>query len=180
MDLISPITALTREPILPENIEAPIDQTASVKRFTFRIGSNDFAIQAQQACQVHSLGKICTLPGTPRWLSGVTNIRGQLLPVFDVQQFIGDADTESHNESYILVFGKGSKSAAILISELPKQRSFSNKHYLTSLPPIPTGIQDLIQGAYTENNNIWLDLDHLGLLQKLADQIGKNQPSAVA
>lgn len=51
---------------------------------TFRVASRDYAIDIDEAREIIKLQKISLVPGAPAWLRGVTNLRGEIIPVIDV------------------------------------------------------------------------------------------------
>ena len=54
----------------------------------FVIGDQQFAIPLRDVREIARKSKITELPGTPSWLYGVTNLRGQILSVTDLRNLL--------------------------------------------------------------------------------------------
>jgi purine-binding chemotaxis protein CheW len=53
----------------------------------FRLGPEAYAIECAFVRDVHPLKDITLLPGTPRYVLGIVNLRGQILSVVDLRSF---------------------------------------------------------------------------------------------
>ena len=58
---------------------------------------------------------ITPVPGTQPWLLGLANIRGELLPVVDLQQFVGGTPTTIDSRCRILVIRNRGNSTGLLV-----------------------------------------------------------------
>lgn len=55
----------------------------------FRVGSESYALPVAQVLEVAELGTLAPVPGAPPAVLGVRNLRGQVLPVFDLGTVLG-------------------------------------------------------------------------------------------
>ncbi len=55
----------------------------------FRVGSESYALPVAQVLEVADLGRLAPVPGAPPAVLGVRNLRGQVLPVFDLASVLG-------------------------------------------------------------------------------------------
>ena len=53
------------------------------------LASTDYAVPEACVTEIERLPVTTTVPGTPAWLSGVTNLRGDILSVIDLRAFAG-------------------------------------------------------------------------------------------
>ncbi len=49
-----------------------------------RLGTEDYALPVEHVLEVFELGDLAAVPGAPPTALGVTNLRGNVLPVFDL------------------------------------------------------------------------------------------------
>ncbi len=71
--------------------------------FTFRLGSELFAINIGYMTKILSLTDITRVPNSPRYLRGIINLSGEVLPVFDGRLKFGLSETEATRNTCILV-----------------------------------------------------------------------------
>lgn len=71
--------------------------------FTFRIGSEIFAVNIGNMTKILELSDITKVPNSPRYFKGIINHFGDVLPVFDGRIKFGFPETESTKNTCILV-----------------------------------------------------------------------------
>ncbi len=92
--------ALSRPP------ERAADAGASLEVLEFRLAQERYAVETRFVREVHPLRDLTPLPCTPPFVLGIVNVRGRILPVFDIKKFFGLPDkglTDLHR--IILVHG---------------------------------------------------------------------------
>jgi purine-binding chemotaxis protein CheW len=57
----------------------------------FRVGGESYAVPVENVLEVADLGELSPVPGAPRAILGVRNMRGQVLPVIDLATVFGVA-----------------------------------------------------------------------------------------
>ncbi len=82
---------------------------------------------------------VTRVPGTKNWMLGLANIRGELLPVVDLQQFIGGGAVVVDDRSRVLVIRNKGASTGLLVSSvlgmrhLPISKQIADAHFDGSL-----------------------------------------------
>jgi purine-binding chemotaxis protein CheW len=71
--------------------------------FTFRIGSEKFAVNIGNMTKILELSEITKVPNSPRYFKGIINHFGDVLPVFDGRIKFGFPETENTKNTCILV-----------------------------------------------------------------------------
>ena len=69
----------------------------------FRLGNEEYGLELNQISELLSWRDITPLPGAPSVLRGVVDLRGDLLPVIDLRDWLEEPATEPTEESCILV-----------------------------------------------------------------------------
>ncbi len=105
---------------LPEQLDAP----GLWRGVAYRIGSHRLASGFDEVIEILSLPALTTVPGTQPWMLGVANVRGTLLPVVDLKQFLEGERTVLHESQRVLVVRQPGGEVAVIIDELYGQRSF--------------------------------------------------------
>ena len=70
---------------------------------TFRLGEEVFAVDVTKAREVLDFSAITRVPQTPRFMLGVINLRGSVVPVIDLRQKFGLAAVERTRDTCIVV-----------------------------------------------------------------------------
>lgn len=71
--------------------------------FTFRIGSEKFAVNIGHMTKILELSDITKVPNSPRYFKGIINHFGDVLPVFDGRIKFGFPEAENTKNTSILV-----------------------------------------------------------------------------
>lgn len=81
-----------------------IGENASAKQFlTFRIGKEYFGIELEQTREILEYTGVTDVPLMPRFLSGVINLRGEMVPVIDLAVRLGRSPIEVQRRTCIIV-----------------------------------------------------------------------------
>lgn len=152
------------------------EQGRSRVRFGYRVGSMSFLIPLNAGSEVVPVSSPAAIPNSPAWLRGIVNLRGSLVPVFDLGRVVS-ADGEqtvspldaAEAKPMILVLGKGERAAGLLINGLPLP--------LTDLRPTQSWATDdrltaYISGAFASDEEFWFELNHEPLLTRLTQAGG--------
>ena len=82
----------------------------------FEIGEQQYGIPLEGVLEIDRCGKVTTLPRTPGWLRGVTNLRGQILSVTDFRNLLGLSDQRrAVGEKIIVVHSESHDSETALV-----------------------------------------------------------------
>ncbi|QEG21432.1 chemotaxis protein CheW [Mariniblastus fucicola] len=82
----------------------------------FEIGDQQYGIPLDGVLEIDRCGKVTSLPRTPAWLRGVTNLRGQILSVTDFRDLLGLSDQRrAVGEKIIVVHSESHDSCTALV-----------------------------------------------------------------
>lgn len=84
--------------------------------FCVSIGSLKFVVKASCFCEVFYGLPVAAVPNSPTCLLGLSNIRGVLVPVYQLHDSL---KIPLPNKPYIFCIGKGDKMFGLLINDLP-------------------------------------------------------------
>jgi len=111
---------------LPEQLDAP----GLWRGVGFRIGHNRLAAGFDEVVEILSMPQVTPVPGAQPWMLGVANIRGNLLPIVDLKQFLEGERTVLHEGQRVLIVRQPGGDVAVTIDELYGQRSFNVEQQL--------------------------------------------------
>ncbi|MBF6025644.1 chemotaxis protein CheW [Lysobacter niastensis] len=111
---------------LPEQLDAP----GLWRGVGYRIGSRRLASNFGEVLEILPIPQVTAVPGAQPWMLGVANVRGNLLPIVDLKQFLEGERTVLHEGQRILLVRQPGGDVAVLIDELYGQRSFTDQQQL--------------------------------------------------
>ena len=166
---LKPSTALNRfkPPPLSMQTTAPVERKTT--RYGFRVGGICLLIRENTTSEVIEQPPIFRLPNTPVWLLGLVNLRGNLVPVYDIKQLFDLGTGEVRDKNRLLVLDQGDKAVSMTIDSLPQPASISQP--LSRLPPLPAELLPHVTKAYAQDELIWLEFDHHAFFQSLSERI---------
>jgi purine-binding chemotaxis protein CheW len=85
--------------------ERPDVAAAALELLPFRLGREHYAIETRYAREVVRLTDFTSVPSTEDFLLGVANLRGEIVPVFDLMLFFGFASQGLLDRSRVIVVG---------------------------------------------------------------------------
>lgn len=96
--------------------------------FTFRLGTGLFAVNIGYVTKILGLAEITKVPNSPRYLKGIINLFGDVLPVFDGRLKFGFPETENTRNTCIVVFvfelGGQAVTSGIIVDSVEKVLTF--------------------------------------------------------
>jgi len=159
-----PAAALDRfEP--PANIALAAAVEKEAVRYGFRIGSLGFLIKLGTGSEIMQVPVIWSLPGAPPWLLGLINLRGSLVPVYELRQVLGLARRETGEKTQVMVFDQGDKAVGIMIDDFPKPLAGLNPS--PNLPQLPSVLNGHVRTGYIKDGMIWLEFDHASFFEEI-------------
>ena len=144
---------------LPEQLDAP----GLWRGVAYRVGSHRLASGFDEVVEIMPLPVVSHVPGSLPWMLGVANVRGTLLPVVDLKQFLEGERTVLHESQRVLVVRQPGGDVAVTIDELYGQRSFVDGQGI-ELDAVSEGrYAYFIDRAYRINDQDWgvFSLDRL-------------------
>ena len=121
--------SLGHVPGRPESIEA----AGHWRGVGFRLGQRRLVSSFEEVMEILPLPAVTPVPGAQPWMLGVANVRGTLLPVVDLKQFLEGERTVVHEGQRVLVVRQSGGNVAVLIDELFGQRTFNDSHLIESM-----------------------------------------------
>lgn len=110
---------------------------------------------------------VCSLPNTANWFEGVTTVRGNMVPVFDLHHLFSINRASEQNR--LIVVGEGETAVAFRVDDFPRLVTLSEQETMTSTPPIPSLLKDHSREFYLQDNQVWLDWDVNSFFSMLGD-----------
>jgi twitching motility protein PilI len=136
---------------LPEQLDAP----GLWRGVAYRVGRHRLASGFDEVVEILPLPALTHVPGALPWLLGIANIRGSLLPVVDLKQFLEGERTVLHERQRVLVVRQPGGDVAVTIDELYGQRSFIEAQAIDASALMDGRYAHFVERAYRMNDQDW-------------------------
>ena len=169
--LQSPIAALDSQPSAALDWSGQEEtQQWAFQGHGFELSSLGILLEPQLRCEVVNGLHICPLPCTAPWLIGMSQLRGRVLPVFDLEElFFGTAI--NRNLSFpTLVIEAQSKSLAMALPSLPRRMKFTEQQVMESQSGVPEIAKPFCRRVFYQDR-LWADIDYDSLFLHMRERL---------
>lgn len=169
---LTPSQALNRPLNRQAGDTAQIFEEVSVvtRRLGFQVGNLGLLIARQSVSELSDILDVCPIPFTAAWLIGLINLRGNLVPIFNLHKLL-QIKPQGNAKQMLLILGQGEFAGGIVIDELPVHLSFVVEDELQSLPPLPTALKPYAASGYEKEGQVWFNFDNVNFFESLANKL---------
>ncbi|HUA26233.1 MAG TPA: chemotaxis protein CheW [Steroidobacteraceae bacterium] len=108
------------------------------------------------------------VPGAKPWIKGLANVRGQLLPIIDLRQFLGSGTTQITRNTRVMVVNHRDIPAGLLVDEVLGFRRFAEGEFTGDAPPTVARCERYLAGAFRRASEQWPVLSLRSVLESPA------------
>lgn len=162
-ELLRELEALSKKTAkgLPQEIE----QKELWSGIGFRIGGLLMVAPLAQVNEILYYPNLTLVPGTMPWVKGLANIRGSLLPVMDLQKYLGQSSIHLRQHSRIMVIRQGELMVGLLVDEVLGLRHFEPEEQVDRVQKLDPAIKPYIRGAFNQESQTWHYFDMTSLAE---------------
>jgi twitching motility protein PilI len=122
----------------------------------FRVGDEQFLADRTQVREVLMLpGSLTRVPGSKRWLLGIANLRGHLLPLVDVKMLLGSGRTTLRRQTRVISVNHREIPAGLVVDEVLGFRRFNDADFVEKSPAPALRCDQYLHGAYQRGTDSW-------------------------
>jgi len=122
----------------------------------FRMGGETFLVAREETREVLGYPAAVTrIPGAKPWVKGLANVRGQLLPMLDLRQFLGSGAAASGRNTRVIVVNHRDIPAGLMVDEVLGFRRFAETEFSAEAPPTVIRCDSYLAGAFRRGGEVW-------------------------
>lgn len=122
----------------------------------FRIAGETFLVARDETREVIGMpAPITRVPGARSWICGIANLRGQLLPIIDLKQYLGSGETAPTRNTRVLVVNHREVPAGLVVDEVVGFRRFDEREFHAEPPPTIVRCERYLAGAFRRGTEAW-------------------------
>jgi twitching motility protein PilI len=97
---------------------------------------------------------ITHVPGSSPWMLGVANVRGNLLPVIDLQAYLGGKPVVPGKATRVLVINQRGLQTGVVVTSVLGMRHFDEQHRVTNAR-VEGAIGAYVYDAFNVKGELW-------------------------
>jgi len=121
----------------------------------FRLGHMQLVAAVDEVKEILPMPRLTTVPGAKRWVLGVANIRGTLLPVLDLHGFVQGQNGTPSRRSRVLVVRHRGITAGLLVDEVLGLQHFYEEEFGNENVMADLALMGYLRGAYRQEGDSW-------------------------
>lgn len=137
-------------------LPAQQEMTQTWSGIGFRIADQHFVAPMGEVAEILHEPRYTLLPGVKKWVSGVANVRGRLLPVMDLCGFFGTELSSVKKLRRLLVVEHRDVFAGLTVDAVFGMQYFAVDSYSETLPNIHSAFAPFVHGAFVRDEQSWL------------------------
>jgi purine-binding chemotaxis protein CheW len=146
--------ALAREPASKEATGEYIEV------IEFLLAHERYGLESRFVREVYPLKELTPLPGTPPFVLGLVNVRGQILSVIDLKKFFDLPEKGLTDLNKLIILDSGDMAFGVLADAVLGVRPIPTRELQPSLPTL-TGIREEFLKGVTRERVVILDAERL-------------------
>jgi purine-binding chemotaxis protein CheW len=114
---------------------------------TFMLGDEEFGVPISQIQEIDRLGKVTKVPNAAPFIEGITNLRGEVIPVLDTRKRFDLAAKPSDDRTRIVIVDLGGVRTGLVVDSVREVLNLAKKDIAPPPESIGSGIdQQFISG----------------------------------
>lgn len=142
---------------LAKPLEYPPEPLSNLNLTEFSVSTESYAVETKYVREIYPLKAFTTLPGTPSFVLGVMNLRGQILSILDIRELFQLSRHTLSDLNKVIVTQFNTMELGILVDTVAGIRTVNPKELEPSLPTL-TGIRSEFLLGITKDRLAVLDV----------------------
>lgn len=121
-----------------------------------RCGEQKLLVSRDEIREIMVVPPATRVPGAQSWIRGLANVRGQLLPLVDLQEFTGGEATATGRSTRVVWVNHRTIPAGLLVDEVYGFRRFAKSGRLAPDAETDSGpLQNYLTGVFAAGDERW-------------------------
>lgn len=130
----------------------------------FKLGSEEFGVDISQVREIIRVGEITRVPGSPRYVDGVINLRGQVTTVVNLRTRLGLDGKDMDADARIMIMEINKNVVGLIVDSVTEVKNIE----AGQIEPLPEVLSSAISSDYIQGVGkldkrllILVDLKHI-------------------
>ncbi len=121
----------------------------------FRLGDLRLVAPLGQVVEILTYPGLSKVPGAKEWVRGIANVRGNLLPIMDLNGYLQGRCTAPGRRSRVLVIDHKGVFSGLVVDEVLGLRHFSPEERTEETPAADETVRSYIEYGFRSNGELW-------------------------
>lgn len=131
----------------------------------FSLQGQNYVAPLYEIAEILKIPHYTSVPGVKKWLKGVANVRGRLLPVLDLIAYLERPVASNIKKRRLLIIEKNSLYSGVIVDEVFGMQHFDTNDFSNTVNEKNLLTRPYITGNYLRDNETW----HIFSPHKLAE-----------
>ena len=100
------------------DLSAEVERRQYWRAVSFRVAQALLLVDERDVFELLSLPRVTAVPGTKRWVAGIANVRGELLPVIDFGDFLFGRAARRGKQARVLVIQYTDLRSGLIVDQV--------------------------------------------------------------
>ena len=129
----------------------------------FQIGGSRLVSPMGEISEILKLPKLAALPGVKSWVLGIANVRGRLLPVIDMHEYLGMSPTLPVTQWRVLIVEDEDLVAGLLVEQSLGIQHFAEDSFEDTKVAGVDSLNPYVHGSFRHGGRVFFET-HLKLI----------------
>jgi len=121
----------------------------------FRLGSLNLVAPLGEVSEILTPPGLSRVPQTRPWVCGIANVRGNLMPIMDLQGYLYDRPAVLNRHSRVLVVNHNGVYSGLVVDAVLGLRHFQLEHRVNELPGEDSCIHEYMEHGFRIGDEHW-------------------------
>lgn len=136
---------------LPRQIEVKEDWMG----IGFRLGDYRLVAPLDEVVEILTYPGMSKVPGSKEWVKGIANVRGNLLPIMDLQGYLKGSSALTNRRSRVLVVNHKGVFTGLIVDEVLGLKHFSPEQRTDETPVKDQALEPFLQSGFEVGSEYW-------------------------
>jgi len=125
----------------------------------FKLAEVLYGVEVAHVQGVLDIQEITKVPNAPHFVEGVTNLRGEVIPVIDLKKRFDVAAASEEGDNKMMVIGQGKGAVGIIVDAVMEVMDIDNEH-IEDVPDLLSNVEaDSVLGVAKQEEDLIILLD---------------------
>lgn len=125
----------------------------------YELGNHKIVTPLNEVSEYLNIPNFTRIPRVKSWLTGITNVRGRLVPILDLNGFLGFEQKIASSKKRLLVVENSELVCGFSVNSIFGLQTFTAESFHSGAPTDHEKLRPFISGYFEKNNQIWFVLN---------------------
>ncbi len=121
----------------------------------FRLGEQILVTQMSEVDEIVDTPNCARVPNTRHWFLGIGNVRGNLIPITDLYEFIYQTGTSNRTRTRVLTCSDGESITGIVVDDILGLRRFFADEQVANTGELPQALMPFVPHSYQRDDRVY-------------------------